>query len=47
MNFVKGGKDIKGLGENEIDDRYKGLGVEVFVGILMGQGGQYLLGKKF
>lgn len=47
MNFLKPAKHIKPLPENQIDDTYKRLRLQVFLGIFIGYAGYYLLRKNF
>ncbi len=46
-NFLKPAKHIKPLPENQIDDTYKRLRLQVFLGIFIGYAGYYLLRKNF
>ncbi|PAG54889.1 hypothetical protein APV68_11750 [Staphylococcus aureus] len=47
MNILKPAKHIKPLPENQIDDTYKRLRLQVFLGIFIGYAGYYLLRKNF
>lgn len=47
MNFLKPAKHIKPLPENQVDDTYKRLRLQVFLGIFIGYAGYYLLRKTF
>lgn len=47
LNFLKPAKQIDPLPSEKVDDTYKKLRFQVFLGIFMGYAGYYLLRKTF
>src|SRR5699024_7561006 len=47
FNFLKPAKHIEPLPNEEVDDTYKKLRLQVFIGIFLGYAGYYLLRKNF
>lgn len=47
FNFLKPAKHIEPLPKEEVDDTYKKLRLQVFIGIFLGYAGYYLLRKNF
>ncbi len=46
-NFLKPAKHIDPLPSEQVDDTYKKLRLQVFIGIFLGYAGYYLLRKTF
>ena len=47
FNFLKPARHIKSLPSEKVDDTYKRLRFQVFLGIFIGYAGYYLLRKNF